>query len=76
MGSALLTGRWHEAWQHNPVLLVGCGLLAIRTVGWLIEWRRHPGASTGQRWLPATWSRHWLPLATVGGLIYGLVRNL
>ncbi|MDR1214869.1 MAG: DUF2752 domain-containing protein [Propionibacteriaceae bacterium] len=75
-GSALLTGQWALAWRLNPLLLVVASLIGLRTLGWLVEYRRRPQASDGRRWLPAAWSRHWLAIAAGVGLLYTLWRNL
>jgi len=74
MGAALLHGDLLAAWQSNPVLLVAGVLLAVRTIGWVVEWLRHPGR--GNRWLPRVVSHYWWVFAVVISVAWVLVRNL
>ncbi|MCL2470289.1 MAG: DUF2752 domain-containing protein [Propionibacteriaceae bacterium] len=74
MGSALLHGDLVAAWHFNAVLLVFGVLLAVRTVGWIIEWLRHPGR--GNRWLPQAVSQYWWVFAGVIAVAWVFVRNL
>ena len=74
LGAALLRGDVGAAWRSNQVVFVAAVLLGIRTIGWLVEWRRHP--DRGSRWLPAWVSRYALLIGGVVAVAWTLVRNL
>ena len=75
MAEALIRCDVAAAWAANPLVLVVAVLIAIRSVGWLIEAARHPQAPSRQ-WLPASWSRHWFGAFVVVSVVFVLVRNL
>lgn len=79
MGAALLRGDVVAAWGHNPVALVGLGVLAVLSVVWFVRWRgvRGPGLPrrlvARLRAVPDTvWTAVWLG----GAAIWTLARNL
>lgn len=74
MGAALLHGDILTAWRSNAVLLIACGLLGIRSIGWIVEWARHPQYT--RRWLPAGVDRHALVIAGVIAVAWTVLRNL
>lgn len=75
MMEALLRGDIAAAWVANPVALVVAVLVGIRSVGWLVELVRTPGAPS-PRWLPTFWHRHAFVMIVVVAVAYVLVRNL
>jgi hypothetical protein len=70
-----LTGNWLLAWQANSMVLIAAALVAIRSLGWLVEIWRQPQAEPGRRWLPAAWSRQWLGIVIVIATVYAVIRN-
>lgn len=75
MAASLLRGDIAGAWAANPLAMVVGVLVAIRTVGWLVELVRAPHTHA-TRWLPQSWTRHWVAIFAVVGVLYVLVRNL
>ena len=75
VAEALLRGDVSGAWAANPLLLVVAALIAVRAVGWAVEFVRDAGAPS-RPWLPVSWSRHWFAAFIVVSVIYVLVRNL
>jgi hypothetical protein len=74
MAAALLHLDLAGAWQANAACLVFGVLLGVRTLGWLVEWRRHP--EYGTRWLPAWVSKNGLIIAGILALVWAVVRNI
>ena len=74
MAASLLRLDVASAWEANAACLVFGVLLGIRTLGWLVEWRRHP--ERGRRWLPQWVSRNGLIIAGVLALIWTILRNI
>lgn len=75
MAEALIRGDVAGAWSANPLALVVGALIGIRALGWAFELVRKP-QSPSLRWLPTSWSRHWLGASVVVSVAYVLVRNL
>ena len=75
MVEALIRGDVAGAWAANPLALVVGALIGVRALGWAVELVRSPEGPSG-RWLPASWSRHWVGVFVVVSVTYVLVRNL
>jgi hypothetical protein len=75
LAASLMHGDIVGAWAANPLALVVAALLGVRTIGWLVELVRAP-RNPSRRWLPASWTRHWLAVSVVVAVLYVLARNL
>lgn len=74
MGAALLRGDLVAAWHSNAFVLVIIVLLAVRSLGWIIELIRHP--DHGNRWLGQWIAHNSVPIWFGIGIAWTLFRNL
>ena len=74
MAVDLLHGDLVGAWNHNALLVIAGLLLAVRTIGWIIEavQRRHHSI----RWLPYAITKHGLAICIVIAVVWTCLRNL
>jgi hypothetical protein len=75
-GVAFLHGDFATAWNYNGLALIGFAILAVRSVGWVVEWIKNPRATQGKRWFSGRWKVAWWVSVAVACVAYTVVRNL